>query len=132
MCCMVILKHNIISLYKIYKSIYKISKFTNKPNYVIMNLTKGGIMTDKNSSDLWGIISLLKKVILGAFVTIVLIVVGFIIYLVETHKDTQETINTKGVYNLVNSESGEIIATDLSQEDLIKIMEFINGEYSSD
>lgn len=89
-------------------------------------------MTDKNSSDLWGIISLLKKVILGAFITIVLIVVGFILYLAKTHKDTQETINTKGVYNLVNSESGEIIATDLSQEDLIRIMEFINGEYSSD
>lgn len=82
-----------------------------------------------NKSDLWGIIALLKKVIIGSFVTMVLIVIGFLLYLGKTHKDTQEVITTKGVYNLVNSENGEIIATDLTQEDLVKIMGFINGEY---
>ena len=81
---------------------------------------------DKNS-DLWGIIALLKKVILGSFITMLLIVVGFLIFLYKNQKDTQEIINTKGVYNLVNSENGEIIATDLTQEDLVKIMELING-----
>ena len=80
-------------------------------------------------SDLWGIIALLKKVILGSFITMLLIVIGFLIFLYKNQKDTQEIINTKGVYNLVNSENGEIIATDLTQEDLIKIMELINGEY---
>lgn len=81
---------------------------------------------DKNS-DLWGIIALLKKVILGSFITMLLIVVGFLIFLYKNQKDTQEIITTKGVYNLVNSESGEIIATDLTQEDLVKMMELING-----
>ena len=85
-------------------------------------------MKNNNSSDLWNIIALLKKVILGAFITIVLIVVGFLVYLARTHKDTQDVITTKGVYNLVNSESGEIIATDLTQEDLVRLMEFINGD----
>ena len=81
---------------------------------------------DKNS-DLWGIIALLKKVILGSFITMLLIVVGFLIFLYKNQKDTQEVITTKGVYNLVNSENGEIIATDLTQEDLVKMMELING-----
>ncbi len=84
-------------------------------------------MKENNNSDLWNIIALLKKVILASFITIILITVGFLIYLGKTHKDTQEVITTKGVYNLVNSESGEIIATDLTQEDLVRLMEFING-----
>jgi len=79
------------------------------------------------SSDLWGIISLLKKVIIGAFVVIVLLVISFLIYLGKTHKDTQEVIKTTGVYNLVNSENGEIVATDLTPEDIQKIVELING-----
>ena len=83
----------------------------------------------KETSDLWNLISLLKKVIIGSFVVIVLIVVGFLVYLHKTHKDTQEVITTTGVYNLVNSENGEVIATDLTQEDLVKIMELLNGEY---
>lgn len=82
-----------------------------------------------NKSDLWGIIALLKKVIIGSFIVIVLLVAGFLIYLGATHKDTQEVITTTGVYNLVNSQNGEVIATDLTQEDLVKIMEFLNGEY---
>lgn len=80
-----------------------------------------------NKSDLWGIISLLKKVIISAFVVIVLLVAGFLIYLGKTHKDTQEVIKTTGVYNLVNSENGEIVATDLTPEDIQKIVELING-----
>lgn len=82
-----------------------------------------------NKSDLWGIISLLKRVILGSFITTLLIVVGFLLYLMKTNKDRQEVIKTTGVYNLVNSESGEIVATDLTPEDIQKIVELINGEY---
>lgn len=81
-----------------------------------------------NKSDLWGIVSLLKKVILGSFITTLLIVVFFLIYLAKITKERQEVITTTGVYNLVNSESGEIIATDLTQEDLVRIVEFINGK----
>lgn len=81
-----------------------------------------------NKSDLWGIIALLKKVILGSFITTLLIVVFFLIYLIKINKERQEVITTTGVYNLVNSKNGEIIATDLTQEDLVKIMEFINGK----
>lgn len=84
-------------------------------------------MDNQNQSDLWNIISLLKKVILGSFITTLLIVVGFLIYLGATQKDTQDVITTKGVYNLVNSENGEVIATDLTEEDLVKLMELING-----
>jgi len=83
--------------------------------------------SQKEHGDLWGLIILLKRVILGSFLTTLLIIIGFLVYLGTTHKDTQDVITTKGVYNLVNSESGEIIATDLTQEDLVKIMEFING-----
>ena len=79
----------------------------------------------ENKSDLWGIISLLKKVILGSFITIVLIVAAFVTYLIICNNSIT-TIDTTGVYNLVNSESGEIIATDLTPEDINKIMEILD------
>lgn len=79
-------------------------------------------------SDLWGIISLLKKVILGSFITIILIIAGFIIYLVWGNHSA--SIDTTGVYNLVDSE-GNVIATDLTPEDINNIMEFLNGKDTS-
>lgn len=80
----------------------------------------------EGKSDLWNIISLLKKVIFGAFVVIVAIVASFIFYLMK-REDVTTTIDTTGVYNLVNSENGDIIATDLTVEDIGKLMEIING-----
>lgn len=83
---------------------------------------------DKNNqSDLWNIISLLKKVIIASFITILLIVAGFILYLV--FGTDSSSVSTTGVYNLVNSESGEIIATDLTPEQIELIVEMLNGEY---
>lgn len=82
----------------------------------------------EGKSDLWNIISLLKKVIFGSFVIIIGIVAMFLIYLMKKDDSAITTIDTNGVYNLVNSENGEIIATDLTQEDINKIMEIINGE----
>ncbi len=83
---------------------------------------------DKNNqSDLWNIISLLKKVIIASFITIVLIVAGFILYLVFGTDNS--SVSTTGVYNLVNSESGEIIATDLTPEQIELIVEMLNGEH---
>lgn len=78
--------------------------------------------------DLWNIIALLKQVIFGAFVVIVLIVAGFILYLYSKDEEVLTTIDTTGVYNLVNSENGEIIATDLTPEDIEKIMEMLDGK----
>ena len=82
----------------------------------------------EGKSDLWNIIDLLKKVIFGAFVVIVLIVAGFILYLYSRDEEVLTTIDTTGVYNLVNSENGEIIATDLTPEDIEKIMEMLDGK----
>lgn len=81
----------------------------------------------EGKSDLWNIISLLKKVIFGSFAVIIIIVTLFIIYLMQNTNEVISTIDTTGVYNLVNSENGEIIATDLTPEDINKIMEIING-----
>lgn len=79
-------------------------------------------------SDLWNIISLLKRVIFCSFVTIVVIVALFVIYLMKNSNDMISDIDTTGVYNLVNSENGEIVATDLTPEDINKILEILNGE----
>ena len=82
----------------------------------------------EGKSDLWNIIDLLKKVIFGAFVVIVAIVAGFILYLSFRDRETITTIDTTGVYNLVNSENGEVIATDLTPEDIEKIVEMLDGK----
>ena len=85
-------------------------------------------MDKNNSSDLWNIIALLKKVIVGFMITIVVIVVGFLIYLGVSQKNNHQTIDATGVYNLVNSENGEVIATDLTAEDIKNILGAINGK----
>lgn len=79
-------------------------------------------------SDLWNIIDLLKRVIFGAFAVIITIVGIFILYLMKKEDSAITAIDTTGVYNLVNSENGEIIATDLTADDINKIMETINGK----
>lgn len=79
-------------------------------------------------SDLWNIISLLKRIIFCSFTTIVMIVALFVIYLMKNSNDMVSDIDTTGVYNLVNSENGEIVATDLTPEDINKILEILNGE----
>ncbi|MBR3209161.1 MAG: hypothetical protein IKN65_00035 [Clostridia bacterium] len=75
---------------------------------------------NNNKSDLWNIISLLKGIIIAAFVTIVLIVAAFVTYLILGN--TISTVDATGVYNLVDSENGQVIATDLTSEDIEKIM----------
>lgn len=79
-------------------------------------------------SDLWNIISLLKRIIFCSFTTIVIIVSLFVIYLMKNSNDMISDIDTTGVYNLVNSENGEIVATDLTPEDINKILEILNGK----
>lgn len=83
---------------------------------------------NKNNSDLWNIITLLKKVILYNTIATVVIILAFVGYLLySSSSDVISTIDTVGVYNLVNSESGEVIATDLTPEDLEKLMEILNN-----
>jgi cell division protein FtsL len=82
----------------------------------------------ETKSDLWNIIALLKKVIYCSFVTIVIIIALFVVYLFKNANSTISDIDNTGVYNLVNSENGEIIATDLTPEDINKILEIVNGE----
>lgn len=82
----------------------------------------------EGKSDLWNIVVLLKQVIFGSFIVIVLIVAGFILYLYTREEEVLTTIDTTGVYNLVNSENGEIIATDLTPEDIDKIVEMLDGK----
>ena len=79
-------------------------------------------------SDLWNIISLLKRVIYCSFITIIIVVFLFVLYLFKNANSTISDIDATGVYNLVNSENGEIIATDLTPEDINKILETINGK----
>lgn len=79
-------------------------------------------------SDLWNIIALLKRVIYCSFITIIIVVFLFVLYLFKNANSTISDIDTTGVYNLVNSENGEIIATDLTPEDINKILETINGK----
>ena len=83
---------------------------------------------NKNNSDLWNIITLLKKVILYNTIATVVIILAFVGYLLySSSSDVISTIDTVGVYNLVNSESGEVVATDLTPEDLEKLMEILNN-----
>lgn len=82
----------------------------------------------ENKSDLWNIIALLKKVILYNTVANVIVVLAFVGYLIYSSNDEViSTVDTIGVYNLVNSENGEVIATDLTPEDIQKIMETLNN-----
>lgn len=83
---------------------------------------------NKNSSDLWNVITLLKKVILSNTIATVVIILSFVGYLIySSTSDVISTIDTIGVYNLVNSENGEVIATDLTPEDINKLMEILNN-----
>ena len=82
----------------------------------------------ETKSDLWNIISLLKKVIYCSFITIIIVVSLFVGYLFKNANSTISDIDTTGVYNLVNSENGDIIATDLTPEDINKILETIDGK----
>lgn len=82
----------------------------------------------ETKSDLWNIIALLKRVIYCSFITIIIVVSLFVLYLFKNANSTISDIDATGVYNLVNSENGEIIATDLTPEDINKILETINGK----
>lgn len=88
-------------------------------------------MNDEKQSIAYSLITLLKRVIIGFIVLVILIVAGFLFYIGQMKNSSYENVDTTGVYNLVDSE-GNVIATDLTQEDIEKIVELLNdGEDKS-
>lgn len=80
----------------------------------------------KEQSLAFNIIKLLKSVIIGFIFTIIVIVFGFLYYINSLDEGTYTNVDATGVYNLVDSE-GNVIATDLTEEDIEKIVELLNN-----
>lgn len=80
----------------------------------------------REHSDLFNIIKLLKSVIFGFIILIIVIIDGFIYYINQLDESSYSTIEANGVYNLVDS-SGNVIATDLTSDDIQKLMEILNN-----
>ena len=82
-------------------------------------------MNDEKQSIAYSLITLLKRVIIGFIILVILIVAGFLFYISQMKNSSYENVDATGVYNLVDSE-GNIIATDLTKEDIEKIVELLN------
>lgn len=82
-------------------------------------------MNDEKQSIAYSLITLLKRVIIGFIILVILIVAGFLFYIGQMKNSNYENVDATGVYNLVDSE-GNVIATDLTQEDIEKIVELLN------
>lgn len=83
-------------------------------------------MKNEDKSMAYMLVSLLKRVIICFIVLIVFIVGGFLYYIkVSNNKAT--SVDAVGVYNLVDSE-GNVIATDLTAEDIEMIRALLNGK----
>ena len=88
-------------------------------------------MNDEKQSIAYSLITLLKRVIIGFIILVILIVAGFLFYIVQMKNSSYKNVDATGVYNLVDSE-GTVIATDLTQDDIEKIVELLNdGEDKS-
>lgn len=86
----------------------------------------GELMKNEDKSMAYMLVSLLKRVIICFIVLIVVIVGGFLYYINKANNETT-TVDAVGVYNLVDSE-GNVIATDLTAEDIDKIIKMLNGK----
>ena len=88
-------------------------------------------MNDEKQSRAYSLITLLTRVIIGFIILVILIVAGFLFYIVQMKNSSYKNVDATGVYNLVDSE-GNVIATDLTQDDIEKIVELLNdGEDKS-
>ena len=83
-------------------------------------------------SDLFNIIKLLKQAIFGFIVLEVLTIGGFLIYINNWYnvEDRYSSIDAKGVYNLVDS-NGNVLATDLTVDDISRILGSLDGKDKS-
>lgn len=82
-------------------------------------------MNDEKQSIAYSLITLLKRVIIGFIILVILIVAGFLFYIGQIKDSSYKNVDATGVYNLVDSE-GNVIATDLTKEDIEKIAELLN------
>lgn len=82
-------------------------------------------MNDEKQSVAYSLITLLKRVIIGFIILVILIVAGFLFYIGQMKNSSYKNVDATGVYNLVDSE-GNVIATDLTKEDIKKIVELLN------
>ena len=82
-------------------------------------------MNDEKQSIAYSLITLLKRVIIGFIILVILIVAGFLFYIGQMKNSNYKNVDATGVYNLVDSE-GNVIATDLTKEDIEKIAELLN------
>lgn len=82
-------------------------------------------MSEEKQSIAYSLIALLKRVIVGFIILVILIVAGFLFYISQMGDSSYENVDATGVYNLVDSE-GNVIATDLTQEDIEKIVELLS------
>ena len=82
---------------------------------------------NSNQSIAYSLIVLLKRVIFAFVILVIVIVVGFLVYIGNLNSGEYSSIDATGVYNLVDSE-GNVIATDLTAEDIEAIVEMLNGE----
>lgn len=74
----------------------------------------------------YSLITLLKRVIFGFIILIILIVGGLMYYISTQDYSSDTSVDATGVYNLVDSE-GNVIATDLTAEDIERIVELLNS-----
>ena len=82
-------------------------------------------MADEKQSIAYSLITLLKRVIVGFIILVILIVAGFLFYIGQIKNSSYKNVDATGVYYLVDSE-GNVIATDLTQDDVEKIVELLN------
>ncbi len=82
---------------------------------------------NSNQSIAYSLIVLLKRVIFAFVILVIVIVGGFLVYIGNLNSGEYSSIDATGVYNLVDSE-GNVIATDLTAEDIEAIVEMLNGE----
>lgn len=83
-------------------------------------------MKNEDKSMAYMLVSLLKRVII-CFIVLIVVIVGGFLYYIKTSNNRVTSVDAVGVYNLVDSE-GNVIATDLTAEDIDKIIEMLNGE----
>ena len=82
-------------------------------------------MNDEKQSIAYSLITLLKRVIIGFIILVIIIVAGFLFYIGQMKNSSYKNVDATGVYNLVDSE-GNVIATDLTKEDIEKIVELLS------
>ena len=83
-------------------------------------------MKNEDKSMAYMLVSLLKRVII-CFIILIVFIVGVFLYYIRVSNNKATNVDAVGVYNLVDSE-GNVIATDLTAEDIEMIRDLVNGK----